>query len=295
MPRAALLSLHARVAGVEPTAWADPSLVQVWGPRFHVFVVAACDRAVFTLGTLPDGSRARQRAVGVAQALNAYLDGRRLPYGEAGSGLGIHPNRLRYGAATGTVVIRWDGARQPVVWTVPAPDMSAETARDQLLARYLHIYGPTVPEAFGAWAGIGRQAGATAFAAMRPRLTPVRTPAGDAWILAEDEDRLRAPAGPRGPVRLLPSGDAYLLLQGAERELTVPDASGRRALWTPRVWPGGLLVAGEVAGTWRRAGPLLAVSPWRRLLRAERDAVAAEAEALPLPGLVGRLAVRWEN
>jgi hypothetical protein len=33
MPRAAQLSLHARVDGVEPSTWEDPSLAQLWGPR----------------------------------------------------------------------------------------------------------------------------------------------------------------------------------------------------------------------------------------------------------------------
>jgi hypothetical protein len=33
MPRAALLSIHARVDGTQPTTWEDPSLVQTWGPR----------------------------------------------------------------------------------------------------------------------------------------------------------------------------------------------------------------------------------------------------------------------
>ena len=58
MPRAALLSIHARVAGTGPSAWQHPSLVQLWGPRHSVFVAAACDLAVFSLGTLPDGARA---------------------------------------------------------------------------------------------------------------------------------------------------------------------------------------------------------------------------------------------
>ena len=48
MPRAALLSIHARVDGTTPTAWSDPSLVQVWGPRYSAYVIAAADRAVFT-------------------------------------------------------------------------------------------------------------------------------------------------------------------------------------------------------------------------------------------------------
>ena len=77
----------------------------------------------------------------------------------------------------------------------------------------------------------------------------MRTPIGDAWILTRDEPAFRAaPSGLRPPARLLPSGDAYFLLQGADRELLVADADRRRALWTPRVWPGGLLVEGEVVG-----------------------------------------------
>jgi hypothetical protein len=100
---------------------------------------------------------------------------------------------------------------------------------------------------------------------------------------------------PPAPARLLPSGDSYLLRQGTDRDLLVPDADRRRALWTPRVWPGGLVVGGELAGTWRRAGAVLTVQPWRPLPAAERDAVAAEAQALPLPGSAGRIIVRWDS
>src|SRR5690242_6184038 len=104
MPRAALLSIHARVAGTEPATWEDPSLVQLWGPRFSVFVVAARDLAVFSLGTLPSDAKGRQRAEGTAARLHAALGGTRLAYGEAGRALGVHHNSLRYAAATGTVV-----------------------------------------------------------------------------------------------------------------------------------------------------------------------------------------------
>ena len=57
MPRAALLSIHARVHGTQPTTWDDPSLVQLWGPRFSAYVVAARDLAVFSLGKPVYGSR----------------------------------------------------------------------------------------------------------------------------------------------------------------------------------------------------------------------------------------------
>jgi hypothetical protein len=232
MPRAALLSIHARVEAAEPSTWEDPSLVQLWGPRFNVFVVAARDLAVFSLGTLPGDAKGRGRAEDLAARLNAVLDGARMSYGEAGRALGVHHNSLRYAAATGTVLIRWDGARQATVWTVPRPQTDPRDARLELARRYLHIYGPATPEAFAGWAGIGRRYGAGAFDALGTSLTPVRTPVGDAWILSQDEAAFRAAPGPVAPARLLPSGDAYFLLQGADRDLLVPDADRRRALWT---------------------------------------------------------------
>jgi hypothetical protein len=218
-----------------------------------------------------------------------------MAFGEAGRALGGHPNQLRYAAPTGTVLIRWEGARQPTVWTVPRPEVDPRDARLELARRYLHVFGPTTPEAFAEWAGIGAQQGVAAFDALRRRLTPVRTPLGDSWILASDEPTMRAALGPAAFARLLPSGDTYFLLQGHDRELLVPDASRRRALWTPRVWPGAVLVDREIVGTWRRASGIVTIQTWRRLSRAARDAVAAEAASLPLPDLQGRVIVRWDD
>jgi hypothetical protein len=64
-------------------------------------------------------------------------------------------------------------------------------------------------------------------------------------------------------------------------------------LWTSRVWPGALLVGGEIAGIWRRSSATVTIDAWRRLSSAEREAVEAEAASLPLPGLDGAIAVRW--
>ena len=73
MPRAALLSIHARVEGTEPSTWEDPSLVQLWGPRYHAYVVAARDLAVFSLGRLPDDAGSRQVAEDLAARLLTHL------------------------------------------------------------------------------------------------------------------------------------------------------------------------------------------------------------------------------
>ncbi|MGE5227014.1 MAG: DNA glycosylase AlkZ-like family protein [Planctomycetaceae bacterium] len=293
MPRAAVLSIHARVEGTGPSTWEDPSLVQLWGPRYHAYVVAKRDLALFSLGRLPEGGRTRRVAEDLAARLHAHLDGTRMTYGEAGRAIGVHPNNLRYAALTGTVAIRWDGARLPTVWTVPPPTIEAREARLELGRRYLHVFGPTTPEAFAQWAGIARRASADAFDALSTSLTPVRTPIGDAWILARDESIFRETAASAAPARLVPSGDAFFLLHGRDREILVPDADRRGQLWTSRVWPGALLVDGEVAGTWRRAEGVVAVHPWRRLSRPARDAVEAEAASLPLSGLRGAIDVRW--
>jgi hypothetical protein len=294
MPRAAVLSMHARVEGGSARAWADPSLVQLWGPRFSVFVVAAVDRAIFSVGTLPDHEQGRRRAWDLAARLRDALGGREMPCAAAGRALGVHPNRLRYASATGTVLIRWDGARQPAIRSVPAPDMEPREARLELARRYLHAYGPTTPQAFAQWAGIGVRRAVEAFTALGSTLVAVRTPMGEAAILGRDAPACRTGDGPEAAARLLPSGDRYLLLHGRDRELLVPDAAHRAALWPPRVWPGGVLVRGELVGTWRRAQAVLTVTPWRRLSRTERELVEAEAHTLPLPLAEGQVEVRWQ-
>ena len=294
MPRAALLSIHARVEGAGPSAWDDPSLVQVWGPRYQVYVVAERDLAVFTLGRLPDAGKTRQTAEDLAARLHVFLGGRRMRYDDAGQALGVHGNILRYAALTGRLAIRWEGARRPTVWTVAPPDIAPAEATLELARRYLHIFGPAGPEAFGKWSGIGVRKAVRAFGDLRTELIPVLTPPRDAFMLARDEPTIREAPAPAAAARLLPSGDAYTLhTTSEERALLVPDAGQRRELWTPRVWPGALLVAGEIVGTWRRAQRTVKIQAWQRFSRAAREAVVAEAESLPLPDTGGQIVVHW--
>jgi hypothetical protein len=90
-------------------------------------------------------------------------------------------------------------------------------------------------------------------------------------------------------------------LDPAQRRTDVsPGAGGggtdrRRSLWTSRVWPGAVLVDGEIVGTWRRAQHKVAIETWRRLSRPARDAVEAEAASLPLPGLSDEVVVHWDR
>ena len=289
MPRAAVLSIHARVEGTQPSTWEDPSLVQLWGPRFQVYVVPRPDLPLFSLGRFPDDAKGGARSGELAARLHVFLDGRTMSYAQAGPGVGVHPNSLRYAAQTGTVLIRWAGARAPTVWTVPAPEMTAGEARLELARRYLHFFGPTTPAAFAKWGGIGAAGGRAAFDKLGRSITAVSTPIGDGWILAEDEATFRAPAGPTAAARLLPSGDTYFLLWGADRELLVSEANRRGALWTSRVWPGAVLAGGEIVGVWRRDSASVTIESWRPLSGQEQEAIEAEAASLPLPGVQARV------
>ena len=279
--------------GTRSTGWEHPSLVQLWGPRFNVYVVAARDLPTFSLGRLPQDAGRRARALNTADRLQAILNGERMSFGQAGHTMGVQPNSLRYASSTGTVLIRWDGARQPAVWTVPPPQVDPQHARLELARRYLHVFGPVTAASFARWAGIQPAEAGAAFEALAPTLTPVRTPAGDAWILSNDEAAFLEEPAPDAPARLLPSGDAYYLLWGADREILVPEPRRRAQLWTTRVWPGAVLVNGEIVGVWRRSAAEVSIDAWRRLSPAEREAVEAEALSLPLPSLNGTIKVRW--
>ena len=291
MPRAALLSLHARIEGVGPSTWEHPSLAQLWGPRFSTYVVPKRDFALFSLGRHPEDDKSRLRAERLAERMRGHLGEARMTDRELGRAIGLG-NAMRYAATTGTIAIRWEGARAPLVWAVPPARIAPADACRELAHRYLHVFGPTTAASFARWAGIGRRAGADAFAALEGSLLPVRSPLGDEWLLAEDEPEVRA-AETAASVRLLPSGDAYFLLDGAERQLLVGRADLRDRLWTSRVWPGALLVEGEIRGTWRRAQHNVRIEAWSRLPRRLRDVVETEAAALPLPGVDRRIEVVW--
>lgn len=294
MPRAALLSIHARVSGTDPETWQEPPLVQVWGPRYSAYVIAEGDLAVFTLGRLPDAPKARQRAEEVADRLEAALGEERMDCRDAARLVGLHPNALRYAAPTGRFLIHWDGARQPLVWSTPAPTVDPFDARLELARRHLHVFGPATSDSFTSWAGVRPKGANAIFESLAPELVAVRTPVGEAWILASDESAFRSADG-AASTRLLPSGDTYYLLQGEDRVLLVPDAAQRGQLWTSRVWPGAVLLDGEIVGTWRRSGHKVTVHPWGTLPPASRDAVEDEAASLPLPRVTHPIKVTWES
>lgn len=282
MPRAALLSIHARVEDAHPRSWEDPGLIQIWGPRYSAYVIAESDLAVFTLGRLPEDPSSVKRAYDIAARLQDLLGDQPMAYRDAGDALGVSHNSLRYAAPTGTVLIRWEGSGKPTVWTVPPPDVDPAEARLELARRHLAVFGPSTPITFAKWAGVKPAAARRTFEELGGDLTPVETPIGDRFILTTDEEGYRPTQASSETVRLLPSGDSYWLCHGPDRDLLVPDPAHRDELWTPRVWPGACFLNGEIVGIWRRTGRRITMEFWTEVSDVQHEAFTAEAANLPI-------------
>ena len=201
MPRAAVLSVHARVRQNAPEASGGSGVHLTWAR-------ASCLRdrrgrsATFTLGRLPTiqpaCARARRQPIASKAATR---------FGEAGHGMGIAPNALRYAAATGRVLIRWDGARQPTGLDRAGADVEPRDARRELARRFLHASGPGTAR-FGDGPGSSRSRRRRSVADLADELTAVRAdrerldPDGRRALL----HRPRAPDSYRRPPS--PDGDA---------------------------------------------------------------------------------------
>ncbi len=289
VPRSALLSLHARMEDVDFDAWDDPRLIQVWGPRGSVYVIPRDDFAVFTLGRLPRDADQRRVVEEDGRRIREILEVSDRPGLETATGGSVR--RVREAAATGTIRIRWDGSSIEV-WAAEPPDADIEMCRLELARRYLHVFGPSTSSNFATWAGIDRQDAADTWVALRDELVDVQVNKSVRQVLAETYRSAIAEDEIPQTTRLLPPGDPYLLAR--DREIVVPDKQNRSHLWPQgNVPPGGLLVVGELAGTWRRQGHAFTISTWMSVASGVKDFIQAEIHEMPPLG--SEPTVRWTS
>lgn len=160
----------------------------------------------------------------------------------------------------------------------PGDAQDRDTARAELVRRFLHSYGPAPARQFAEWSQRSTADAKDAFTLIADELVEVTTDHGRAFVLEADQPLLAAPPEPVG-VRLLPVQDPFL--QQRDRSTLVSDDTNRRRLWQPVRGPGGVLIDGEICGVWpsRTKPPRLEVTiePFRRLLRAEEGGIEAEA------------------
>lgn len=174
----------------------------------------------------------------------------------------------RSGPVAFTTVESWLGE--------PVPERSS---LEDMVLRYLAAFGPASPADAQTWSGLTRLG--EVFASLRPRLRVFRDESGRELYDLPDAPR-PGPDVP-APVRLLPEFD-NLTLSHADRTRVIADEHRRVIASRNGMVPGMLLVDGFVRGIWRlartRREVRLRVEPFERLSRRDRDAVAAEGEAL---------------
>jgi hypothetical protein len=167
------------------------------------------------------------------------------------------------------------GTSPPVLRPIPGFS-PAETVPERLdvVRAYLRLLGPATPKLVAGYL----DAPVKDVQARWPGdAVEVEVEGERRWLLEDDLDLLGDP--PRG-TRLLAPFDLHL--QARDRTLLVHDAARAKDLWRMLGRPGGVLVDGEVVGTWRarRSGSAVSVevTPWDGV--ATRPAVAEQAERL---------------
>ena len=270
-PRDALLGMHARVAGCEPSAWQDHRLIQTYSPRAAVYVLPAADFGVFTVGRLPRDPEARQVLENLAEEACRALDGQEL----RGTAL-----VARAACATGRIAVRWTTSAL-YVREHERPSIDPESARTELCRRHVHAFGPTTPAVFAWWAGVSARDARKTFDSLADELMPVDLAGRDSWVLAADESAVRSAEPMRG-VRLLVASDLRLFGQDRARLFVGPGKNDHSPL---QDWfhPNGLVVDGRVVGAWGRRGGQVNVKAAGPLPLSTRRALYAEAASMPVP------------
>jgi len=257
---------------------------------------------VFTLGRFPRdpvfGAAVRAAA---EKAKRAFRARQTQPEGVLSNrAVGVNFRELRIASMTGAVRIEWDGATTS--WRlVEPPTEGPEPARLELARRFLRSVGPSTPKEFAWWSGgwAGSFGASTrgelsdaqqTFRSLEKELAEVEFEGKQGWTLRTDRSRLER-AVPVETVRLLPAGDPFLA--SADRALLVPQPRFRSELWPKSVWPGALLVNGELVGTWRRQVGRVTVRAWRPLEPKVKEAVEEEVSRMPIEST--KKEIRWST
>lgn len=285
-PRAGVISLYARAEGVVPDSWEDPALAQIWFRFGADYIVPRENVGVFTLGSLPRDPAKCRALEDVADAAIDVLAGRTLKVREVSDALGLDEPfmMLRAAGSTGRLLIRWNAS---MIWLVPneRPAIDPEDARLELARRFLRWFAPATRAQYTKWVAASPADAKATWEALGNELQAVELDAETRYVLKDDADAL-AGAEPVEGVRLVPHSDPLIKI---DDELVVPNPNLRLEIF-PRhkpntdFWPvsGGLLVNGEISGSWARQQRRVTIHPWRKLGRALREKVEEEALGLPI-------------
>jgi hypothetical protein len=163
-------------------------------------------------------------------------------------------------------------------WTGRSPE--DEPSIDEVVVRYLRAFGPATVADAQNWSGLTRLK--QVVERLRPQLVSFRDE--DGRELFDLSDAPRPDPDVEAPVRLLGEYD-NVLLGHADRRRIIPEDFPWRAMLAPGRFVNNLLVDGVLRATWwierdRKAAATLAIRPFGRLTKRERDEVSGEAQAM---------------
>ncbi|MFI6680762.1 DNA glycosylase AlkZ-like family protein [Kribbella sp. NPDC050470] len=278
-PRDALVGLYGRVEECEAGAWEAPGLIQTYSPRWAVYVLPEVDFGVFTIGRLPLDPEERKAIEDKADRICRDLAG-----GEHRGGRGPE---LRGSCGSGRLALRWTTIAL-YVREVPRPEIDFWDAHLDLCRRHVQAFGPTTVEAFAWWAGLSKPDAAAVWRRLADELTPVDLEGRQGWIRTADGDAMRSAPEVTG-VRFLAAPDLRLFGQDKHGLFIAPGLKPRIHLHDT-FHPNGLLLNGKLVGTWgRRKGNVDVRSI--KLSPGDREAIDAEALAMPIPGATMSVAI----
>jgi Winged helix DNA-binding domain len=294
VPRAGVISLHARVEETKPNSWEDPSLVQIWFRGGADYIVPRDDVGIFTLGSFPRDPAEGRRLERLADDIHRAIEGEMRSVREVYSALPAEQQRqVRFTGMTGRIHIRWDASN---IWLIPVerPDIDVEDARLELTRRFLHWFGPTTVQRLARWTGVQRDDAAATWKGLEKGLIAVQVDGEERFMLAADMDALVG-AEPVIGVRLTPFDDPFTKL---DQELLVVDERLRARVFPPTgqslgYIPGAIVVDGEIVGAWQRQQRRVTIHPWARPIADVRAAIEQEALAFPIAG-ASNATVSWD-
>ena len=285
----ALAGLRARSFDALPA-----DVVQVNSFRGSPFLVLRADSRVFTAALVPEDEAGLKALVGaapskevieegygvgealslVASAARAGLTGgpldrdafhqamrERLPAGLLPWCRGCQSHHVRPGFWRALGPMEVTVMPEKATWALAdPPSMSLSAARDELVRRFLRVFGPATHTQLASWAQTAPSHAKKLFEGVRDELALAAVEGRRGFVLASDLERLSSPPAASG-VRLLGGHDPYVA-QPDRATLVGEDGALRKKLFPSVGRPGVVLADGRMAGLWRgrKKGDALEVS-----------------------------------
>ena len=317
---AAELALWARVDGLRPAdvqaaLWQERSLVKTWAMRGTLFLFAAEDLPLVVAARNAQASRywmtyfasygifepeyqallaaipqvlgdkpMTREQLAVAVATHTGIDQLLLMLTESSWGTAFKPSAFGGDLCFGPTQGRNIAFVRPSAWLGGWREIAPDVALEEIIRRYISVYGPATPQDFSRWWGGAALPAKKTFKALEAEgeLEAVDVDGWQAFALRSSLEPIESLSA-SGVVRLLPMFDSYVhgLL---DCDPLLPSAF-RRLVFRPQAWISAVvLVDGLIRGLWehkiKRSNTLVTVRMFTAPTARVRKVIAAEAERL---------------